>query len=205
MQSEASVWFSTCSILTVLSMSANIERKRFTFNDWEKMAEVGILSPPERVELIDGYFILMKPPSSRHASIVAAAAHFFSPLFPEKAGVWCQNPIFLDPFAVPLPDIVLVRPREDFYAERLPKPEDIFLIIEVANTSLEYDLSVKLQLYAIAGISEYWVADLRNDRLIVHAKPVGDLYAEVRELHRGETLAPLRLPEKRVPVDLLLP
>jgi Uma2 family endonuclease len=82
---------------------------------------------------------------------------------------------------------------------------DILLIVEVANTSLEYDLTVKRDLYAITGIVEYWVADLTNNRLLVHTDPAGDHYQTIRELHPGELIAPSQLPSCTIPVDLLLP
>ena len=105
----------------------------------------------------------------------------------------------------PLSDIAVLKPRGDFYAKKHPGVGDILLIVEVADSSLEYDTTVKLGLYAILWISEYWIADLRNDRLLVFAQPDGDAYRIARELHPGEFIAPQALPECEFPVDLFLP
>ena len=122
-----------------------------------------------------------------------------------EAIVRTQGTVVLDPFAAPQPDIALLRHREDFYAQRNPGPQDILLIVEVADASLDYDTTVKLGLYAILKVPEYWVADLQNKRLLVHYNPTGDTYQSVRELHRGAIVAPQLLPTCRVGVDLLLP
>src|SRR4030095_9790151 len=91
----------------------------------------------------------------------------------------------------PEPDITLLRPRDDDYAAKNPSAEDILLIVEIADTSVEYDTTAKLHLYAIVGIPEYWVADLENHRLLIHSEPKGDTYDAVRELHRGDTVVPI--------------
>ena len=104
-----------------------------------------------------------------------------------------------------MPDIVLLKPRGKAYLERNPDASDIFLLIEVADSSLEQDTTLKLQLYAIMAVPEYWIADLRNNRLLVYSDPAGDGYRAVRELHRGDTVAPSLLSGCVIPVDLLLP
>jgi Uma2 family endonuclease len=116
-----------------------------------------------------------------------------------------QGGVVLHKYAAPLPDIVLLRPKGRAYLEKNPDASDILLVIEVADSSLEQDLTVKLQLYAIMGVPEYWIADLRNSRLLVHSNPSGDAYQNVSEFHRGETVAPSLLPDCAVSVDLLLP
>jgi Uma2 family endonuclease len=126
-------------------------------------------------------------------------------LVQDKAVVRVQGGVVLHKFAAPLPDIVLLRPRGKVYLERNPDASDILLLIEIADSSLELDTTVKLQLYAITGVPEYWVADLRHNRLLVYSDPQEDSYRSVQELHRGDTLAPSLLPDCRVPVDLLLP
>jgi Uma2 family endonuclease len=186
-------------------MSTEIHRKLFTYDDCLRMAEVGVLSPAEKVELIRGELIVMSPPGPRHGAAVDRTAEAMRDLTKGKAILRSQGGVVLDRFAAPLPDIAVLEPRADYYAERNPGAADILLIVEVANTSLEYDLTVKRELYAIMGIAEYWVADLRNNRLLVHSDPTGDRYHTVRELHRGEMIAPSRLPSCRIPVELLLP
>jgi Uma2 family endonuclease len=191
--------------MAVLSMSANITRRLFTFEECLRMAETGILSSSERVELIDGELLVMSPIGTRHGAAVNAAVEAIIERAAKRVIVWTQTDVVLHQFAAPQPDIALLLRREDFYRTRHPGPADILLIIEVADSSLEFDMTVKLGLYAIMGISEYWVADLQNHRLLAHSKPEGDKYAVVREHHRGDSIAPLLLPDCSIPVDVLLP
>jgi len=186
-------------------MSSQITRKRFTIDDCYKMEEVGILSPDERTELINGEILIMPPPGPRHGFVVDTVNETFVNLLQGKAVVRVQGGVVLHKFAALMPDIVLLRPRGKAYLEKNPDASDIFLIIEVADSSLELDTTVKLQLYAIMSVPEYWIADLRSKRLLVYSVPVGDSYQPIRELRRGETLAPLLLPDCVIPVDLLLP
>jgi Uma2 family endonuclease len=186
-------------------MSTEITRKLFTYNDCLLMAEVGVLSPAEKVELIRGELIVVSPPGPRHGAAVDRTAEAMRNLTKGIAIVRSQGGVVLDRFAAPLPDIALLALRSDYYAGDNPGAADILLIVEVANSSLEYDLTVKQELYAITGIAEYWVADLRNNRLLVHTNPAGDRYQTIRELRRGEMIEPSRLPSCRIPVELLLP
>lgn len=185
-------------------MSAQLTRKLFTVDDCLRMEEAGILSPNDHVELIGGEILVMSPIGPRHGTAVDRTSRALGRLAGD-AIVRTQGTVVLDRFAAPLPDIALLRPKADDYVSRNPGPDDIILIIEVADSSLEYDTTVKLGLYAILGIPEYWVADLQNNRLLVYSRPEGDAYLQPRELHRGNTVAPLLLPDCRISVDLLLP
>lgn len=185
-------------------MSAENRRKLFTFDDCIRMAEVGILSPADRVELIHGEILKMSPIGPRHGAAVDGTTRAMVQLAGDTAIVRVQGTVVLDQFCAPQPDIVLLRPKDDFYAGKNPGSPDILLIIEVADSSLEYDITVKLELYAILGIVEYWVADLPNNRLLVHSEPVGDSYRTVREFRRGDTIAPQLLPDCLIGVDILL-
>jgi Uma2 family endonuclease len=200
-----SLWKYSCSILTVSLMSSQITRKRFTIDDCYKMAEVGILSPDERTELINGEILIMPPPGPRHGFVVDSVNEKLVNQLRGKGIVRVQGGVVLHKFAAPMPDIVLLRPRGKAYLEKNPDASDIFIIIEVADSSLELDTTVKLQLYAILSVPEYWIADLRNNQLLVYSNPVGDSYQSMRKLHRGDTVAPSLLPDCVIPVDLLLP
>ena len=116
-----------------------------------------------------------------------------------------QSTVVLDQLAAPEPDITVLKPGEERYVEKLPGPSDILLIVEVADSRLEYDMTVKYSMYAILGIPEYWIADLQNYRLLIYSEPEGDTYRSQRALHRGETVAPKLLPHCEISVDLLLP
>lgn len=169
------------------------------------MAEIGILPPDERTELINGEILVVPPPGPRHGFAVDGLTRAFVGLLQDKAIVRVQGGVVLHKFAAPLPDVVLLKPRGKVYLERNPDASDIFLLIEIADSSLEQDTTVKLQLYAMTGVPEYWIADLRNNRLLVYSDPGGDSYRSVRELHRGETVAPSLLSDCKISVDLLLP
>jgi Uma2 family endonuclease len=184
---------------------SSITRKLFTYEDCLRMEEAGILSPMERVELINGDIVVMSPPGPRHGAAVDRTAEEMRELLRGKALIRAQGAVVLDVHAAPLPDIALLKPRADYYARKNPGAADILLIVEVSLSSLDYDMTVKLALYAIVGIPEYWVADLENDRLLVYSEPVKDTYQTVRELRRGDTVAPLLLPDCRISVDILLP
>jgi Uma2 family endonuclease len=186
-------------------MSSQITRKLFTIDDCYKMAEVGILSPDEKTELINGEILVVPPPGPRHGFIVDTLTEAFVRLAQGKAVVRVQGGVVLHKYAAPMPDLVLLRPKGKAYLEKNPDASDIFLIIEVADSSLEQDTTVKLHLYAIMEVPEYWVADLRNNRLLVYTDPEGDSYRNVRELHRGASVAPTLLPDCGMAVDLFLP
>jgi Uma2 family endonuclease len=192
------------AILTVLSMSSHITHKRFDSDAYLRMAETGILSPTDRVELMDGQILVMSPIGHRHGVAANMAVRTIVNTVGEKAFLWTQTTLVLDKFVVPEPDLALLRARAD-YATKQPGARDVLLIIEVADSSLEYDTTVKLGMYAILGIPEYWVADLRNNRLLAYSQPRGDVYGVARILHLDEFIAPLALPECEFPVRVFLP
>jgi len=148
-------------------------RHLITVDAFHRMGETGILGPADRVELIDGEIIDMSPIGALHAAIVAQLAMMFSQKLGPTAVVWCQNPLRLDDVSEPEPDLVILRPRADFYATAHPGPADALLVIEVADTSLAYDLGVKVPLYARHGIPEVRVIDAATRRTRVFREPVG--------------------------------
>jgi Uma2 family endonuclease len=184
---------------------SKIQKRLFTVDEYMQMANAGILSPNERVELINGEILIMSPIGPRHHAAVDRANRMFVMRAGESAIVRTQGGVVLHRFAAPEPDLVLLRPEADFYASKQAGPEDVLLIIEVSDSSLDYDTTAKLNLYAIIGIPEYWVADLQNNRLLVHSDPQEDEYLTVREFHRGEALAPCLLPDCKIEVDVLIP
>jgi Uma2 family endonuclease len=133
------------------------------------------------------------------------ANHTLSRIVGDKALVGVQGSIRLDEYDEPQPDIYLLRPKEDFYASGHAGPSDIFLIIEMADSSLEYDQEIKMPLYAETGVPEYWIVDIQQDRLITFGDPVNNTYTTIREFHRGENVSPRLLAQCPIPVDALLP
>lgn len=186
-------------------MSSESQRKLFTVNDCYRMSEAGILLPDDRVELIRGEILKMSPIGPRHGASVDGTNRVLVQGAGNKAIVRIQGTVELDQFSAPQPDIVLLRPRDDFYVRKNPGGADIILIIEVADSSLEYDMTVKVELYAILGVQEYWIADLRNNRLMAYSQPTKDRYQTIREFHQGDTIAPQLLPDCPIEVAVLLP
>jgi Uma2 family endonuclease len=135
------------------------------------------------------------------ASRVARLTNSFTVMLGEAAIVWPQNPIRLNDYAEPEPDLVLLRPRGDFYESEIPSAADVLLVIEIADSSFDYDRQIKAPLYARNGIPEYWLADLNQRRLFIYTDPAPDGYASVRVAQLGETVSPLAFPDCQVPVD----
>ena len=186
-------------------MGMPLAHRRFTVDEYYRMAEAGILGEDDRVELLDGEIVEMSPIGPRHAATVTRLQRLFEHLAHRRALVRVQNPVRLDRYSEPEPDIALVTPREDFYAGGHPAPHDILLIVEVADTSLRSDRHRKLPGYARAGIPEVWLVDLTVDRVERYREPRGDAYADQQILGRDATLTPLLLPDVAIRVGDLVP
>src|SRR5437016_1003445 len=169
------------------------------------MVDAGILREDDRVELIRGEVVTMSPIGPPHNAAILRATQSLVRIVGERALVGVQGSVRLDMYSEPQPDIYLLRPKDDFYASRHASPADIFLIIEVADSSLKYDRTVKLELYAETGVPEYWISDILSDGVIAYSDLQNKAYRNMRELKRGETTAPSLLPESLIPIDVLLP
>jgi Uma2 family endonuclease len=156
-------------------------RHRLTVSDYYRMAEVGILAPDARVELIEGEIFDMAPPGSLHASTVHRLNKILVHATGDDALVLVQNPVRLSELSEPQPDLALLRDREDFYARKHPGPADVLLVVEVADSSLRFDRETKAALYAAHGIPEMWLVDLRGRRLIRQRAPQEGVYMQVDE------------------------
>lgn len=185
-------------------MSVHVERRAFNTAEYHRMVEAGILSEDDRTELIEGEVIRMSPIGSRHAACVDNLGRILNRRVGDAAVVRVQNPVHLDDFSEPQPDVALLRPRADFYADSHPAPDDVLLVIEVADTSAGYDREVKVPLYARAGIPEVWVVDLTADRVEVYTRPEGGAYAHAARAGRGEELSPGQFPSLTLRADDVL-
>jgi Uma2 family endonuclease len=185
-------------------MSVQLLRRSFTVEDYHRMAQAGILSEDDRVELIDGEILKMTPIGSRHATCVRRLNRLFSMAAGARVIVDVQNPIRLGEHSEPQPDLALLRPRPDFYGSSHPGPQDVLLVVEVAETSATYDREVKLPLYARAGIPEVWLIDLSEEGIEIHRHPLPRGYQQVQHLRRGERLAPDALPDVSFAVEGIL-
>lgn len=180
-------------------------RRRFTVDEYYRMAEIGILRPDERVELLDGEVFTMAPIGSRHAGRLNFLAEWFFARLLGRAIVSVQNPVRLSSGAEPEPDLALLRPRPDHYDRAHPGPDDVLLLIEVADSSLAYDRGRKLPQYAEAGIPEVWLVDLPGNRVFLYRDPSPAGYQTIATLGRGDVLSPAAFPDLRLPVAELLP
>ena len=169
--------------------ASKVTKRLFTVEEYHQMAEAGILHEDDHVELIEGEIVEMAPMGSRHAACLDRLNKLFTRHSSEDAIVRVQSPIHLPDSTEPEPDLALLKPRDDFYAGGHPGPEDVLLVIEVSETSVEYDSEVKLPLYARAGIPEAWLVNLPEQRIEVHSRPVDNEYRQSARYRSGDSLA----------------
>jgi Uma2 family endonuclease len=185
-------------------METEVTKKLFTVDDYYRMAEAGILNEDSRVELIEGEIIEMSPIGIRHASCVSRAIKFFMTMLGDRILLSPQNPVRLSKITEPQPDILLLKPRSDFYASKHPVAEDTFLVLEVSGTTLRYDRDRKIPLYAKSGVPEVWVEDLQANVILVYRNPAGNGYSISLTRRRGEQISLAAFPEIIFKVDDLL-
>lgn len=179
--------------------------KKFSVNTYEKMLENNIFESQEKLELIRGVIIEMSPIGLKHATAVIRLTNLFPIIFQDKALISVQNSIILDDYSEPEPDLVMLKKRDDFYAEKRPKSEDIFLLIEVSDSTLKYDQEIKLPLYAESKIKEVWIFNLNNDILEIYRNPQDNFYQQKQILTKTEKVSCLAFPEIEIPIVNLLP
>lgn len=164
-------------------------------DEWRRLGEANIFPPESRLELINGEILEMAPIGFNHAGHVICLLNFFAPLVGKKALVNAQNPLQLGDLSEPEPDFMLLKPHVDFYSSRHPNANDVLLLIEVADSSLQFDQNQKLHLYALHGIPEYWLLNLNDSCLEVYRKPNGEVYAEKTTLRTGDSITLSQLAE----------
>jgi Uma2 family endonuclease len=187
-----------------MAIQTEVRRRRFTREEYHRMAEAGIFHAHDRVELIEGEIVQMTPIGRRHAACVAELNRLLVPAVGQRALVWPQNPITLPDDTEPQPDIVLLRPRVDRYLRDDARPEDVLLLVEVADTSQPYDRLVKLPLYGRAGVAEVWIVDLPGEVIEVHRHPTPGGYTQVERVGRGGAVAPAAFSDIVLSVDAIL-
>jgi Uma2 family endonuclease len=168
-------------------MSLPISKYHFTVAEFERMGEAGVFTKDARLELIEGEIIEMSPIGSRHAACVKFLSRFLNQTVGDIALVSTQDPIRLNDFSEPQPDLALLRLRDDFYRDAHPTPVDVLLVIEVADTTLGYDRQVKVPLYAEAGIAEAWIINLTEERIEIYSGLAEGTYQTIVNFRRGDT------------------
>jgi Uma2 family endonuclease len=186
-----------------MNVALGSERTRISADRYQKMVATGVLTKYDRVELIDGDMINMAPIGPPHSAVVARLTKQFVLSVVDSAIVSPGGSIRLGDYSVPQPDLMLLKPRVDFYAGQIPTPPDVLLLVEVSESSLAFDQSTKRALYARHGVEEYWVVDIPGKRVNVYRKPRGDEYAEAVECTSSDVVSPRALPAVQVTVGTL--
>jgi Uma2 family endonuclease len=177
-----------------------VPRHRLTVHDYHRLAEAGVLGKNDRVELLEGQLVDMASIGPRHALAVDALTELLVMAAAGQAVVRVQNPIVLDDTSEPQPDFSLLRRPWQGYPDEHPRPPDVYLVIEVADSSLDFDLGPKLELYARSGIREFWVVDLTAIRVLVHRHPSAGGYGSITSVDMSGTLRVEALPRVTISV-----
>jgi Uma2 family endonuclease len=181
-----------------------LPRHRIDIDEYYHMAGRGLLARDARVELIDGEIIDMSPIGSPHAATVNTLAHLFNLAVGAHALVSIQAPVRLDRFSEPQPDLALLAVRADKYWRSHPTAANVFLIVEVSDSTLRYDRETKVALYARHGIPEVWIVDLENRELHIFRSPAEGCYLDVESIPDPGVMTPALLPEVSVNLSGLL-
>jgi len=168
------------------------------------MGETGVLPPEARVELLDGQIIDISPISPSHGGVVNRLIRLFSHRSRGRWLVTAQNPVHLNDFSEPQPDLMLLKPAADDYTSRHPGPDDVFLLIEVSDSTLESDREAKLPTYGRAGIAEVWIVNLASGTLEVYREPNFTGYSSTQILNPGDQASPFHFPDATIDVAELL-
>lgn len=176
---------------------------QFSVEEYHKLGEAGIFHEDDRVELLNGNIVIMAPIGIRHMNAVRRLNNHFARRFGKRSLVDVQNPLVIDELSMPQPDLLLL--RLDFDESHAPRPEDVLLLVEVADSSLMYDGSDKRDAYARNGIADYWLLDLTRNELHVFRDPDGRAYRTELLVRAGESIAPLAFADTAVALSDLLP
>ncbi len=163
-----------------------IAKHKFNSQQYHLMAEAGVFTPESRIELIKGEIITMSPIGRKHGSCVARLNQLLVQKFIGRFIIWGQSSIRLDNGSEPQPDLALLKLRDDFYIEGLPTPEDILLIIEVADSTIDYDRHTKMPLYAEFDIPEAWLVDVNQENLTKYTNPSPKGYKNTESLDKND-------------------
>lgn len=184
-------------------MSMPATRHRFTLDDWHEMIRTGVLRKDQRLELLDGEIYEMAPIYPPHQSVVDRLNRLLVTRLGERAIVRVQGSVPARPRSEPQPDLAVLRNREDFYRTAHPEADEVFLIIEVSDTTLARD-HAKLRLYATAGMREVWIVDLTGERIEVHRDPRESRYFDTSFVARGDHLTCPSFPDVTLTVNEIL-
>ncbi|HEX3126981.1 MAG TPA: Uma2 family endonuclease [Thermoanaerobaculia bacterium] len=179
-------------------------KRLFTVSEYHSLADAGILTEDDRVELIEGEIFQMAAIGNRHAGCVKRLNRLLSRALADRVLLGIQDPIEVDDYSEPEPDISILHPRADDYSSSHPSPKEIFLVIEVADSSARFDRLKKIPVYARNGILEAWLVDLTTDRVEMYREPSAMGYRQVQQLRAGDRISPLAFPDLVLEVGEIL-
>ncbi|GIK55132.1 MAG: hypothetical protein BroJett015_07950 [Chloroflexota bacterium] len=185
-------------------MTVQVKRHLISVERYDQMIAAGIIQEDERLELLGGEIIEMSPIGIPHAACVKRLNRLFSRKLDEQVIIGVQDPIHIDQYSEPQPDIVVLNLRDDYYAGGHPEPEDILLLVEVADTSLAYDREEKLPRYAQAGIVEVWIVNLIEQQIEVYLRPSPQGYQQTAIFNGKQTVIPVAFPQLTLKVSQIL-
>jgi Uma2 family endonuclease len=184
------------SVMTMQTIAqAKTNKFLLTTHQYHLMYEAGVFQEGDHYELINGEIRAMSPIGRKHVACIIRLDNVLQKKLGDRVMVSTQNSILLDDNSQPQPDLAILQPRDDFYESGLPTPEDILLIIEVADSSLDYDRDVKAPLYAAAGIPEMWLFDVNKRAIAVYSQPSALGYKQINLYNEGDSLSMLAFPE----------
>lgn len=184
--------------------SSGLAGRKFTVDDLVQIADLGIIDSDVRVELIDGVLFEMAPTGRPHGNGVSRTARVFWENCPRDVQVYLGSTVRLSDQTGPQPDIALLRPEASYDSDNVPRPEDILMVVEVADSSLRTDRGDKARRYAQSGIPELWILAIGTNEIEVSRQPTAQGYADVQVYRRGDTLTIQNLPGIEIAVDDLL-
>lgn len=202
---EAPVQAETATATVAATTVAASTRYHFTQREYYAMVGAGVFTEDSRVELIRGDIVPMSPINALHAGTLKRLVGLVTAGLAGQAVFGVQDPILIDENSEPQPDLTICKPRPDDYTEAHPKPDEIWLVVEVSDSSVRYDREVKVPLYASAGIAEVWLLDLNATVLEIYRTPSADGYKSIQRLKPGDTVSPLAFPDLTLEVAALLP
>ncbi|HLP90050.1 MAG TPA: Uma2 family endonuclease [Nostocaceae cyanobacterium] len=185
-----------------IKTSTNI--RKITVSEYHQIAEAGIFHPEERLELIAGQIINKSPQGTKHPATITRTQRILNQRLGDKVLIRTQSPVTLDNYSEPEPDIAIVKPHPLDYEDHHPYSSEVFLIIEIADTSLKFDREIKSLAYAKSGVIDYWVLDVNGHKLYVYRLPNAAGYQSEGILSENLTISPLAFPECEIRINELL-
>lgn len=189
--------------MSLVTMASTPRVRLWSRVEYEKLVASGVFGPGDRVELLEGEVIDMTPEKSRHAAAVDLVAEALREAFGASHTIRVQHPLAISGTSEPQPDVAVVTGTARDYVDQ--HPTSAALVVEVSDSSLDYDRTKKARAYAQAGIAEYWIVNLVEGVVEVHCEPRAEGYGEVDRLTSGDTVSPRAASHGAVAVSDLLP